>query len=125
MTRSDLSAASKWNSSIEFSTEHYNKSNYVPVIQIAIIFSLFYSDYFKGPRLLIIMIPLWLVIDLAIWFLFHFIEIWLLTLTKSLLRIFLKQLLATALISANQTELQKSQDLQPGSPGIPILELSN
>ena len=66
-------------------------------------FSLFYPDYFKGPRLLIIMIPLLLVIDLAIWFLFHFNEIWLLTLTKSLLRILLKQLLATVLISANQT----------------------
>ena len=88
-------------------------------------FSVFNRDYFKGPRLLIIMIPLWLVIDLAIWFLFHFNEIWLLTLTMSLLRILLNQLLATALISANQTELQKSQDLQPGSPGIPILELSN
>ena len=91
-------------------------------------FSLFYPDYFKGPRLLIIMIPLLLVIDLAIWFLFHFNEIWLLTLTKSLLRILLKQLLATVLISANQTterRLRKSQDLEPGSPGIPILELSN
>ena len=87
-----------------------------------------YSDYFKGPRLLIIMIPLLLVIDLAIWFLFHFNEIWLLTLTKALLRILLKQLLATVLISANQTAertLRKSQDLQPGSARVPILELSN
>jgi len=47
LTRSDLSAASKWNSSIEFSKEHYNKSNYVPVIQIAIIFFFILSWLFQ------------------------------------------------------------------------------
>ena len=42
LTTSDLLMDLKWNSSIEFSKEHYNESNYVPVIQIRIVFSVFY-----------------------------------------------------------------------------------
>ena len=76
-----------------------------------------YPDYFKGPRLLIIMIPLLLVIDLTIWFLIHFNEIWLLTLTKALLRILLKQLLATVLISVNQS-YKSLRTFNLGVPGF-------